>query len=54
MKVKSRLGRKDIFTESKIPRKPEGQITVKLDNTQVIKPEKPITRKPENQKTRKE
>ena len=37
MKPKPRLGRKDIFTENKVTRKPEKKITVK--------PEKKITRK---------
>ena len=42
MNSKPRLGRKDIFTESKI--------AVKPGRKKAIKPGKQITRKPENQK----
>lgn len=42
MKSKSRLGRKDIFKESRITRKPENKIAAK--------PEKQITREPETQR----
>ena len=50
MKSKPRLGRKDIFTESKVIRKPESKIAVKPERKEAIKPEKHITRKPENQR----
>lgn len=50
MKSKARLGRKDIFTESKTPRRPENKITVKPERKKAIKPEKQIAREPESQK----
>jgi len=50
MKSKPRLGRKDIFTESRITREPETKIAVKPERKEAIKPEKKITRKPESQK----
>jgi len=37
MKSKERLGRKDIFTESRITRKPEKQITRKPESQKRIK-----------------
>ncbi len=49
MKPKPRLGRKDIFTESKVTRKLEKKIAVKSEK-KTIKPEKQITRKPEKNK----
>jgi len=50
MKSKPRLGRKDIFTESRITREPETKIAVKPERKEAIKPEKNITRKPEKNK----
>jgi len=40
MKPKPRLGRKDIFTESSIIRKPRKKIAVKPERKETIKPEK--------------
>ena len=50
MKSKPRLGRKDIFTESRTTREPETKIAVKPGRKETIKPGKQITRKPESQK----
>jgi len=50
MKSKPRLGRKDIFTESRITREPERKIAVKPGRKKAIKPEKQIPIKPESQK----
>lgn len=49
MNSKPRLGRKDIFTESRVTREPETKIAVKPRRKKAIKPEKKITRKPESQ-----
>jgi len=49
MKSKPRLGRKDIFTESRITREQESKIAVKPGRKETIKPEKQITREPESQ-----
>ena len=51
MKSKPRLGRKDIFKESRIIRKPENKIVAKPERKETIKPETQITRKPETQRT---
>ena len=50
MKPKPRLGRKDIFTESRATGKPESKIAVKPERKEAIKQEKQITRKPGSQK----
>ena len=50
MKSKPRLGRKDIFTESRITRKPENKIAAKPERKETIKTGKQITRIPESQK----
>ena len=50
MKPKPRLGRKDIFTESRVASKPESKIAVKPERKEVIKTAKQRTRKPESQK----
>jgi len=50
MKPKPRLGRKDIFKESRVTRKPENKIVAKPERKETIKPEKQITRKPDTQK----
>ena len=50
MKSKPRLGRKDIFKESRVTRKPENKIVAKPERKATIKPDKQITRKPETQK----
>ena len=50
MKSKPRLGRKDIFTESRITRDLERKIAVKPGKKKAIKPEKQIPIKPESQK----
>lgn len=47
MEPKPRLGRRDIFTESKITRKPERKIPVKPEPKETIKPEKQKSRKKE-------
>lgn len=50
MNSKPRLGRKDIFTESHVTRKPEKKKAIKPERKKAIKPEKQIPAKPESQK----